>query len=152
MSCDMKTRMDHRKQRQFFAEVYELLRKGGLLLISEPAGHIDKSQFDRTFSEARIEGFGVVIFLDIRWSRSAVLEKRANPACLVVKKITRTAAHIRAATLLCRHTAPDEPDECHRTIKDSLRNDAVGLKCSRYCVCRNDRAAGCASTCFIAKT
>lgn len=62
-------------QKQFLVEVYESLRKGGMLLVSEPSGHVDKTQFDRTLMEARKSGFREVRSPNIRNSVSVVLGK-----------------------------------------------------------------------------
>lgn len=61
--------------RRFFSEIHSSLRKGGLLLLSEPTGHVTKEAFDGTLAVAREAGFRVMSVPVIRKSHSALLSK-----------------------------------------------------------------------------
>ena len=60
---------------RFFREIYSSVRKGGLLLFSEPTGHVTQEGFNNTLAVARDIGFHVVSFPVIRRSYSALLAK-----------------------------------------------------------------------------
>ncbi len=62
-------------QKQLFIEMSSSLKKGGLLLISEPKGHVTKEEFEVTLSLAKCEGLKVIEALENRQSFTAVLEK-----------------------------------------------------------------------------
>lgn len=65
-------------QENLFAGIYPALKKGGLLMISEPKGHVTKEEFERTLSLARHAGFLLKRRPDIRGSHSALLEKTTD--------------------------------------------------------------------------
>jgi ubiquinone/menaquinone biosynthesis C-methylase UbiE len=56
-------------------EIYSSLKKDGLLLISEPKGHVTKEEFEKTLSLTQTNGMKKVDILNIRGSHSAVLRK-----------------------------------------------------------------------------
>jgi SAM-dependent methyltransferase len=60
---------------RFFREIHSSLRKSGVFLFSEPAGHVTKEAFDKTLGIARDSRFRVVSFPVIRRSHSAILTK-----------------------------------------------------------------------------
>jgi SAM-dependent methyltransferase len=61
--------------RQFLSEIQRSLRKGGLLLFSEPAGHVSKEAFAGTLSIAEMLGFRIAGSPKIRSSRSSLWVK-----------------------------------------------------------------------------
>jgi ubiquinone/menaquinone biosynthesis C-methylase UbiE len=62
-------------QKLLFKEIYNSLKKDGLLLISEPKGHVTKEEFEKTFVFAQSNGMKKVDSPNIRGSYSAVLRK-----------------------------------------------------------------------------
>jgi ubiquinone/menaquinone biosynthesis C-methylase UbiE len=62
-------------QRNLFAEINRALKKQGLLLISEPKGHVTKEDFEVTLSITQNLGLKTLSFPNIKGSHSAVLEK-----------------------------------------------------------------------------
>ena len=61
--------------RQFLVEIQRSLRKGGLLLFSEPAGHVSTEEFGGTLKTAQALGFRVTDSPKIRGSRSSLWVK-----------------------------------------------------------------------------
>jgi len=59
----------------FLREIYQMLKPGACLLLTEPAKHVSQVQFDRTVSEAQQEGFAVTGHPAIRSSHAVVLTK-----------------------------------------------------------------------------
>jgi SAM-dependent methyltransferase len=62
-------------QKLLLNEIYSSLKKDGLLLISEPKGHVTKEEFEKTFVFAQSNGMKKVDSPNIRGSHSAVLRK-----------------------------------------------------------------------------
>ncbi|MGD0724254.1 MAG: methyltransferase domain-containing protein [Spirochaetia bacterium] len=60
---------------QFFKESFAALRHGGKLLFSEPANHIDQSEFGKSLDHAKQAGFSVESMPDIRSNLSVLLVK-----------------------------------------------------------------------------
>jgi ubiquinone/menaquinone biosynthesis C-methylase UbiE len=61
--------------RQFLLEIQRSLRKGGLLLFSEPAGHVSREAFGGTLATAQDLGFRIAGSPEIRGSRSSLWVK-----------------------------------------------------------------------------
>jgi ubiquinone/menaquinone biosynthesis C-methylase UbiE len=61
--------------KQFFSEIQRSLRKGGLLLFSEPAGHVSREAFAGTLSIAEMLGFRIAGSPKIRSNRSSLWVK-----------------------------------------------------------------------------
>jgi SAM-dependent methyltransferase len=59
----------------FFLEAAAALKPGGLLLLAEPAGHVDAEKFQKELDAARAAGLEVVERPAIRRSLAAVLRK-----------------------------------------------------------------------------
>jgi hypothetical protein len=62
-------------QKLLFKEIYSSLKKDGLLLISEPKGHVTKEEFEKTLSLTQTNGMEKVGSPNIRGSYSTVLRK-----------------------------------------------------------------------------
>ena len=62
-------------QDRLFKEIYSSLKKGGLLLISEPKGHISENDLGKSLSLAEKEGFDFIRKPEIKKSRSLLLKK-----------------------------------------------------------------------------
>jgi ubiquinone/menaquinone biosynthesis C-methylase UbiE len=62
---------------QFFKESFEALKANGKLLLSEPADHIEESEFNESVSLARSAGFTMTERPQIKSNLSAVLAKSA---------------------------------------------------------------------------
>lgn len=62
-------------KKKLFSEIIQSLKKDGLLLISEPNGHVTKEEFEKTLLIAQSNGMKVLNSPNINGSRSAVLEK-----------------------------------------------------------------------------
>lgn len=62
-------------RKKLFVEVFSSLKRGGILLISEPAGHVTKDEFDETLSLAGAAGFEQVDTLSIKRSHAVLLKK-----------------------------------------------------------------------------
>jgi ubiquinone/menaquinone biosynthesis C-methylase UbiE len=62
-------------QKHLFRQVSEALNKGGLLLVSEPEGHVKKTEFEATLSLAKDFGMKIIDEPKIWRSHSSVLEK-----------------------------------------------------------------------------
>jgi ubiquinone/menaquinone biosynthesis C-methylase UbiE len=59
----------------FFQQIYSALRPNGLLLFSEPKGHVSEINFQKSIDIAASAGFNPSESIDIRRSRSIVLKK-----------------------------------------------------------------------------
>jgi 2-polyprenyl-3-methyl-5-hydroxy-6-metoxy-1,4-benzoquinol methylase len=59
----------------FLRQIHAALREGGKLLIVEPRGHVDASQFAATTADAEAAGFALVPGPPVRGSLSVVLSK-----------------------------------------------------------------------------
>ncbi len=59
----------------FLHEIYQMLKGGACLLLTEPARHVSRVQFDCTVSEAQQQGFVVTGHPPIRLSYAVVLTK-----------------------------------------------------------------------------
>ena len=66
--------------RRFFAEVAEASKPGALLLLAEPAGHVNKPTFEVELAAAVKGGFEVKERPTIRRSLTALLKKVATAA------------------------------------------------------------------------
>jgi len=62
-------------QKKLFSEIILSLRKDGLLLISEPNGHVAKEEFEKTLLIAQSNGMKVLDSPNINGNRSSVLKK-----------------------------------------------------------------------------
>lgn len=62
-------------QHNLFREFHEALRPGGLILISEPDGHVTSTAFAETEAVATHKGFEVVERLQIKKSMSVLMKK-----------------------------------------------------------------------------
>ncbi|MGD1045524.1 MAG: methyltransferase domain-containing protein [Bacteroidota bacterium] len=62
-------------QKQLFTEIIQSLKKDGLLLISEPLGHVTKEEFEKTLFIAQSKGVKLIDSPNIKRSHSAVLIK-----------------------------------------------------------------------------
>ena len=62
-------------QKLLFKEICASLKKDGLLLISEPKGHVSEGEFEKTLSLTQTNGMEKVDSPNIRGSYSAVLRK-----------------------------------------------------------------------------
>ena len=61
--------------RQFLFEIHRSLKKGGLVLFSEPTGHVSKEEFGGTLAMVQALGFRVAASPQIRGSRSSLWVK-----------------------------------------------------------------------------
>ncbi len=61
--------------KNFFVEIFNSLKKGGIVLVSEPTGHVTKEEFDETLSLAVAAGFTQVDTLIIKRSHAVLLKK-----------------------------------------------------------------------------
>ena len=59
----------------FFKETAAALKPGGLLLLAEPAGHVNMESFEKELQDARAAGLAEVSRPAIRRSHAAVLKK-----------------------------------------------------------------------------
>jgi len=62
-------------QKILFKEIYSSLKKNGLLLISEPKGHVTKEEFEKAIIFAQSNGMKKVDSPNIHGNHSAVLRK-----------------------------------------------------------------------------
>ncbi len=62
-------------QANFLREIYQMLKPGAALLLTEPIKHVSRTEFDHTVSLARQEGFVVADHPLIRLSHTVVLMK-----------------------------------------------------------------------------
>jgi len=62
-------------QRKLFTGIVQALKKGGLLLISEPKGHVAVVAFEKMLSAARLEGLELKNRPKIRGGHSALMER-----------------------------------------------------------------------------
>ena len=61
--------------RNFFLQVYKILKPAGMLLIAEPKMHVTQARFDEILSCAQDAGFMITATPAIRLSRSVVLSR-----------------------------------------------------------------------------
>ena len=57
----------------FLKEVHQALKKGGCLLVSEPAHHVSLKDFNTTVEIAQRSGFEIKEYLNIKGSYSVLL-------------------------------------------------------------------------------
>ncbi|MGA9364165.1 MAG: class I SAM-dependent methyltransferase [Bacteroidota bacterium] len=62
-------------QARLFEQIHRSLKRGSLLLLSEPKGHVTEKEFRRTIETARAKGFTVESSLNIKRNVSALLRK-----------------------------------------------------------------------------
>jgi 2-polyprenyl-3-methyl-5-hydroxy-6-metoxy-1,4-benzoquinol methylase len=62
-------------QASFLREIYQMLKPGAALLLTEPIKHVSPAQFDCTISLAQQEGFVITAHPLIRLSHTVVLKK-----------------------------------------------------------------------------
>jgi ubiquinone/menaquinone biosynthesis C-methylase UbiE len=62
-------------QVNFLREIYQMLKLGAALLLTEPIKHVSRAEFDRTVSLARQEGFVITDHPLICLSHTVVLKK-----------------------------------------------------------------------------
>jgi len=62
-------------QANFLREIYQLLKPGAGLLLTEPLKHVSRAEFDRTVSLAQQEGFVITDHPLVRLSHTVVLRK-----------------------------------------------------------------------------
>ena len=62
-------------QNRLFTEIIRSLKKDGLLLISEPSGHVTKEEFEKTLLIVQSNGMKILDLPNINRSHSAVLKK-----------------------------------------------------------------------------
>jgi len=63
---------------KFFAEIHEVLKPTGTLLVAEPKGHISKKDFETTIASAQHNGFKSISNPQI-WRSHAILLQKAKP-------------------------------------------------------------------------
>jgi cyclopropane fatty-acyl-phospholipid synthase-like methyltransferase len=61
---------------RFFTEVYEAMKPAAKLLVAEPKGHVSETDFERTVSIAKHNGFEVSDRPDIKRSRTVLLHNK----------------------------------------------------------------------------
>lgn len=61
--------------REFFLQTATALKRGGVLLLAEPAGHVSQDGFEKELDAAAAAGFAVDSRPAIRRSMAAVLRK-----------------------------------------------------------------------------
>lgn len=62
-------------QHIFFRELYNALKKGGRLLLSEPKGHVSQKNFAKTVIAAKTNGFAVRADVNVPNGRAVLLAK-----------------------------------------------------------------------------
>lgn len=62
-------------QDRLLAELSQLIKPGGRLLLAEPAGHVTPEAFEQTVTLARAHGFVLTKLLLIRWTHAALLTR-----------------------------------------------------------------------------
>lgn len=60
---------------RFFSEIYKAIKPGGILLVSEPKGHVSEKDFMMTTAVAQHNGFKIINHPEIWRSRSILLQK-----------------------------------------------------------------------------
>jgi predicted O-methyltransferase YrrM len=68
-----------RDQAWLLEQINQAMKPGSLLLISEPRGHVNDQEFERTVAVARAKGYDLVERLRIRRSNSVVMKKSNVP-------------------------------------------------------------------------
>lgn len=66
-------------QAGFLREIYQMLKPGAPLLLTEPIRHVDRVEFDRSISTARQQGFTVTSHPPVRLCYTALLTRPAGP-------------------------------------------------------------------------
>lgn len=66
-------------QKRFLREIYDVVKEGGTLFLSETKGHVTEEQFTETQSIAQTLGFKVVSTPHIRGQRTSILAKSPLP-------------------------------------------------------------------------
>jgi ubiquinone/menaquinone biosynthesis C-methylase UbiE len=61
--------------KKFFSEIFNSLKIGGVILVSEPAGHVTREEFDNTLSTAQSVGFQILDLLKLNRSHSVRMKK-----------------------------------------------------------------------------
>ena len=61
--------------KNLFTEVFETLKSGGKVLVSEPKGHVTDNEMKETISFAEQSGFKVIEYPNIKVSKSVLLLK-----------------------------------------------------------------------------
>jgi ubiquinone/menaquinone biosynthesis C-methylase UbiE len=61
--------------KKLFTEIFNSLKSGGVLLVSEPAGHVTKEEFDITLSIAQSVGFQILDSLKINRNHSVIMKR-----------------------------------------------------------------------------
>ena len=61
--------------KKLFIEILNSIKSGGVLLVSEPAGHVTKEEFDITLSIAQSVGFQILDSLKINRSHSVTMKR-----------------------------------------------------------------------------
>ena len=61
---------------RFFSEINEAMKPAAKLLVAEPSGRVSETDFERTVSIAKHNGFGVKDKPQIKRARTALLEKK----------------------------------------------------------------------------
>jgi len=61
--------------KKLLSEIYTLLRNDGILMLSEPKGHVTQEDFESTLSIARGLGFKILESPEVRRSHSVVFQK-----------------------------------------------------------------------------
>ncbi|MBI5475978.1 MAG: class I SAM-dependent methyltransferase [Ignavibacteriales bacterium] len=62
-------------QEKLFREVHATLKDNSLVLVSEPAGHVNRDEFNQTLATAKLVGFEVIASPEIKRNLSVVLRK-----------------------------------------------------------------------------
>lgn len=62
-------------QSQLFEEIYQAMKPGSLLLVSEPKGHVKEEVFQKTIDYALLKGFQAETPVDIAQSISMIFRK-----------------------------------------------------------------------------
>jgi ubiquinone/menaquinone biosynthesis C-methylase UbiE len=62
-------------QNGLFAQINRTMKLGGVLLLSEPKGHVSNEEFEVTLGLAKANGFEVENSIDIKHSLSRILKK-----------------------------------------------------------------------------
>jgi ubiquinone/menaquinone biosynthesis C-methylase UbiE len=61
--------------KKLFTEIFNTLKNGGVLLFSEPVGHVTREEFDITLSIAQSVGFQILDSLKINRSHSVTMKR-----------------------------------------------------------------------------
>ncbi|HOJ97227.1 MAG TPA: methyltransferase domain-containing protein [Methanospirillum sp.] len=58
-----------------FSEVFDCSKPGGLFLVSEPNGHVNRTEFDQEMKDALAAGFIIAREQHSRWEHQVILQK-----------------------------------------------------------------------------